>query len=248
MGPAAAVAILHARGPDSVLLIRRAERRGDPWSGHWSLPGGRCDAADAGPLDTALREMEEECGLRLDRERMRHARPEALARRRSGPVLTVAPFVFEVEQELPAVPDGREAVSTLWLPVAALRDPERHRLGEAPGVPRERRYPGIDLPGVPLWGFTYHLLSDWLGLTAEGAGQRAASRALEFLLSRGLTLQRSWDGERTALVRGAIPVEEMIREFTVPGCDLPGLNCVEVLPESVTVVDAQFVEWTIRPA
>src|SRR5215472_6528479 len=45
--PEAAVAIVHARGApsgsdaESVLLIRRTERPNDPWSGHWSFPGGR---------------------------------------------------------------------------------------------------------------------------------------------------------------------------------------------------------------
>ena len=43
----AAVAIVHARdAAASVLLIRRAERESDPWSGHWSFPGGRREPED----------------------------------------------------------------------------------------------------------------------------------------------------------------------------------------------------------
>src|ERR1017187_4800527 len=43
----AAVAIVRARSPEeSILLIRRTQRVGDPSSGHWSLLGGRRDLQD----------------------------------------------------------------------------------------------------------------------------------------------------------------------------------------------------------
>src|SRR3954469_17844709 len=102
--PDAAVAIVHAREPnESVLLIRRSEREDDPWSGHWSFPGGRSDPQDRDPLDTALRELAEECGVRLAREQMEAALPQRVARRRSPPYVLVAPFVFGVSAELPTV-------------------------------------------------------------------------------------------------------------------------------------------------
>ena len=69
--PEAAVAIVRAAVPDdSILLIRRAEREGDSWSGHWSFPGGRREPEDPDLLHTALRELEEECGIRLPREKL----------------------------------------------------------------------------------------------------------------------------------------------------------------------------------
>jgi 8-oxo-dGTP pyrophosphatase MutT (NUDIX family) len=96
--PKAAVAIARARQPrESVRLIRRSEREEDPWSGHWSFPGGRRDHEDQDLLHTALRELEEECGIRLRREHSGVAWPPVLARRRAGPFVLVAPFVFEVD-------------------------------------------------------------------------------------------------------------------------------------------------------
>ncbi|MCA9764471.1 MAG: NUDIX domain-containing protein, partial [Gemmatimonadetes bacterium] len=56
----AAVALLLVPAPDRLLLIRRADRLGDPWSGHLALPGGRQEPADASLLETAIRETAEE--------------------------------------------------------------------------------------------------------------------------------------------------------------------------------------------
>lgn len=49
---------------DSLLVILRDDRADIPWPAHWDLPGGGREG-DEGPLDCALRETEEELGLRL---------------------------------------------------------------------------------------------------------------------------------------------------------------------------------------
>ena len=41
-----------------MLLIQRAQRQGDPWSGHMALPGGRKDRQDPNGLATAIRETD----------------------------------------------------------------------------------------------------------------------------------------------------------------------------------------------
>jgi len=159
----AAVAMVHACGAEeSILLIRRTERSDDPWSGHWSFPGGRCDAGDADLIDTALRELAEECGIRLGRDRLEAAFEPRPAGRRMPQALLVAPFLFCVEDEMPAVPDPREAVEALWAPLKVLRDPARHALLPVPGMPADQLFPAVELNGVPLWGFTYRLLKEWL--------------------------------------------------------------------------------------
>src|SRR5688572_27389789 len=66
----AAVAIIIAPDPDAILLIRRAERAGDPWSGHMALPGGRREPGDLDLLATAIRETSEEVGIRLGSEQL----------------------------------------------------------------------------------------------------------------------------------------------------------------------------------
>src|SRR5258706_13265424 len=49
----------------SLLLVRRAERDGDPWSGHMALPGGHAHPSDVDLLHTARRETLEEVGIDL---------------------------------------------------------------------------------------------------------------------------------------------------------------------------------------
>ena len=253
----ASVAILYTREPEpAVLLIRRAERAGDPWSGHWSFPGGRRDPDDPDLLHTALRELEEECGIRLRREELEAALPPALARRKVGPFVLVSPFLFLVDSQLPAVPDPREAVEAAWVPLRILRDPARHALRPVPGRPAQMLFPTVDLPAVPLWGFTYRLITDWLGLDPkhrplEQAGFEAATLVLNFLLARGLGLARGWTDSSappgmTAAVCGSIPVVEVLAHFSVPGPHIPYVNFLEVEPDYIRVIGLAFEEYLIR--
>ena len=132
--------------------------------GHWSLPGGRREPEDPDLLHTALRELAEECGILLSPEQMEAALPASTVGRMLGPRILVAPFVFSVDHELPTVTDPEEAAEALWLPVSVLRDPARRAVHSVPGMPREQQFPGIELNGVPLWGFTYKLVTTWLGV------------------------------------------------------------------------------------
>ena len=62
-------AILRPGDPEpEVLLIRRAEKVGDPWSGHMAFPGGRADPRDPDLRATAVRETREEVGLDLEND------------------------------------------------------------------------------------------------------------------------------------------------------------------------------------
>jgi 8-oxo-dGTP pyrophosphatase MutT (NUDIX family) len=244
--PDAAVAIVRAGGPEeSVLLIRRAERESDPWSGHWSFPGGRREAKDPDLVHTALRELAEECGISLERRALEGALPLAVARRRTPPFLLVAPFVFAVDGQPPVVLDQREAVGAVWVKLAELRDPARHRLGPVAGVPREMLFPAVEVNGWPLWGFTYRLISDWLGLAPEQTGLEAAQSILDFLLARGLKLRRGW-ADGLAEVEGAIPVAEVVAEVSKPGGSFPPVSMIEVRADLVRVLDLTFAEVCVR--
>jgi 8-oxo-dGTP pyrophosphatase MutT (NUDIX family) len=261
--PAAAVAIVRAHvQKESILLIRRSERKEDSWSGHWSFPGGRRDPDDPDLLHTALRELEEECGIRLARENMEAALPSVLARRRTGPFVLVAPFVFGVNSELPTIVDLEEAVEAVWVPRSLWCDPGCHSLREVPGLPANWLFPAIDLYGVPVWGFTYRLAADWLGLlpkqsSIEDAGFAEACCVLDFLLSQGLRLTHGWEDRiveaptaerrvlKIAMVEGAIPEAKVATHFTQPGKSFPSINLMAIGPDNIRLVGLAFEEYLI---
>jgi 8-oxo-dGTP pyrophosphatase MutT (NUDIX family) len=261
--PQAAVAILHAGRPEeSVLLIRRAEREGDAWSGHWSFPGGLRDARDPDLVHTALRELQEECGIALDRRYLETALAPMVARRSMGPYLLVAPFVFRVDSRAATALDPREVADSLWVPLDVLLDPARHRLRCVPGRPQQVCFPAIDLHGTPLWGFTYRLITDWLALLPqdepiEQAGFRTASLILEFLVSNGLALQHGWtepgaapgklphSARQVAAVEGCIPANAVLEQFSASHPFVPTINFLEACPEYVRVAGLAFEEYWI---
>ena len=253
--PDAAVAIVYARGvADSVLLMRRSLRDADPWSGHWALPGGRCQPQDGGLVHTALRELAEECGICLAPSQLQSALPLANARRGVGHSLIVASFVFTVDAEHLPTLDPREAVEALWVPLTFLRDPARHALRPVPGQPAELLFPAIDLNGVPLWGFTYRLLTGWLGLNPlkdrmEQAGFQAAQDLLNVLVAHGCALFRPWEhcqGGMLAEVQGPIPVELILARASRPAALIPSINMLEVRPSLIRIVGLAFEEYLIR--
>jgi 8-oxo-dGTP pyrophosphatase MutT (NUDIX family) len=253
--PEAAVAMVQAHGRrKSILLIRRAEREGDSWSGHWSFPGGWRHAGDRDLLCTAIRELAEECGVRLAREQMDRALPHTLARRKVGRFVLVAPFLFRVEEEFATVLNPGEAVEALWVPLSWLLDPARHSLRPVPGRPPELLFPAVDLNGLPLWGFTYRLITDWLELgpkaqPLELAGFEAAGLVLEFLLSQGLKSSQTWtdrpEGVKAATVTGVIPVDAMLAHFSRVEQHSSAINCLEVRAEYVRVAGPAWEEYFI---
>jgi len=90
---------------------------------------------------------------------------------------------------MPTVLDHREAVEAVWMPLDVWRDPARHYLRAVPGLPGDWLFPVIDLNGMPVWGFTYRLGTDWLGLVtgqnrSKPAGFATACRVLDLLLSK----------------------------------------------------------------
>ncbi len=262
--PEAAVAIVQTPEPGgAILLMRRAERPDDPWSGHWSLPGGGCEDHDTDPVGTALRELEEECGIRLGRESLAEELAPREARRPVAPFVLVAPFVFRAAEEVPAIVDLREAAEARWVPFSTLRDPANHRLQCVPGRPSRFLYPAVALHGTPLWGFTYRLLSDWLALgpAAADAGRPAfefAGSVLDFLVERGLPLASAWNGTgggdgpdvvvREAQVRGTIPVAEVLGRFSEPQGIVPPVNALEVQAHSIRIVGLGLEQYLIRSA
>ncbi|APR87214.1 putative nudix hydrolase YeaB [Minicystis rosea] len=143
-----------------ILFIRRAERDGDPWSGHMAFPGGRCDQADATLFVTALRETREEVGLDLEAHgNLLTELPElhAIAHgRRAG--LLITPFVFALERDVPLVFSDGEVAEALWAPLGPLARKEGAETISYTLDGRTLELPSLRVDGRVVWGLTYRML------------------------------------------------------------------------------------------
>ena len=161
--PWAAVAVILSSNPDSVLLIRRAERPGDPWSGHFGLPGGRFDSADPDLLATAIRETAEEIGYTLTTEGLLGPLDDVWPRTPLPRMIVVRPYVFAVPSRGPVTPSP-EVAEAFWVPFAELRRPEVFRDAIVSLRGEDRTFPAYHLaPGV-VWGLTERILTAVLQL------------------------------------------------------------------------------------
>lgn len=105
------VALLTWLDEPAVLLIKRIEREGDPWSGNVALPGGFASPGDVDLLDTALRELHEEVGVRLERsDVLGMLTPTSPLNR---PEVKVAPYVAYLDQP-PRLSLGMEVKEARW--------------------------------------------------------------------------------------------------------------------------------------
>jgi 8-oxo-dGTP pyrophosphatase MutT (NUDIX family) len=154
----AAVALVLADAPDRLLLIRRADRAGDPWSGHLALPGGRRQESDGDLLATAIRETREETGIRLETAWCRAQLDDLVPLTPTLPPIVVRPFVFVVPEAVaPGV--SNEVVYSTWLPMAHLAADGVFRARPVVVRGEQRVVEGYQLPEGFLWGMTERILS-----------------------------------------------------------------------------------------
>jgi 8-oxo-dGTP pyrophosphatase MutT (NUDIX family) len=154
----AAVALVLVPAPDAILLIRRAEREGDPWSGHMALPGGRREPADRDLVATAIRETAEEVGLRLAREDLIGGLDDVVPRTPVLPPIAVRPFVFTLP-ERPALTPNPEVAATRWVLLDHLLHPETYHSARVDirGAPRD--FPAYRVEESIVWGMTERIVT-----------------------------------------------------------------------------------------
>ncbi|MDE2141073.1 MAG: CoA pyrophosphatase [Elusimicrobia bacterium] len=158
-----AVALILAPGAEGLeaLFIRRAERAGDPWSGHIALPGGRKEASDADRLATAVRETSEEVGVELPAERLLGALDDLRPSAPRLPPLVISPYVFGLPRR-PSTRLNDEVAGVTWVSLAALKagagTAEIRLEGES------RRVDCVHAAGLVVWGLTYRILRGFLPL------------------------------------------------------------------------------------
>lgn len=145
-----------------LLVIRRATREGDPWSGHMAFPGGRSDPEDAGPQATAERETMEEVGIDLAGSGRLLGALDPVGPR-AGPIpILISPFVFATGSDA-LVRRNEEVAAAFWVPIRTLKAPGAateylHVLAHG----EELRFPAIAYQSHVIWGLTHRIMIDFL--------------------------------------------------------------------------------------
>ena len=149
-----------------LLFIRRAERAGDPWSGHVAFPGGRREASDPTLEAPARRESREEFSLELDSgARLIGVLDDLRPRSAALPSIAVRPCGFAVSHEVVLVPNA-EVHSLFWMPLAELRAPSRaaEHVFERGGA--WLRFPAYRFGEDVVWGMTERIVTQLLEVSA----------------------------------------------------------------------------------
>lgn len=159
----ASVAVIVGTDPDAILVIRRAERDGDPWSGHMGLPGGRRDSGDEHLLATAIRETLEEVGIELHPHHLLGTLDDVAPRSRTQLPVFARPFVFGVPGH-PRLDPNEEVSLARWVPIGTLTDPDNLRDFTLRIDDAARVFPAYHLEEGTIWGMTERILTSLFDL------------------------------------------------------------------------------------
>ena len=155
---AAVVVLLKSVDQDfQVLLVKRAENSGDPWSGQTALPGGKRNPEDRNLKETVVRETVEETSISL-LEGCRFLGAMEPVRSTQKPEMRILPFVVLLEKEQ-AIELNEELTEYFWTPLKELakhKGTAKFSFGE---------YPAYIIENHVIWGLTYRILHNLLSLS-----------------------------------------------------------------------------------
>lgn len=141
-----------------LLLIRRATRTDDPWSGQIALPGGRAEITDCSLEATALRETVEEVGLdvRVHGEVL-GALDELRPRTPVLPPIIVRPYVCAV-RETPTLVPSDEVAEYRWVRLGALFAPSTRVETSVRVRDLQLEVEAYQVGDFTIWGMTERIL------------------------------------------------------------------------------------------
>jgi len=157
---AAILLALRARpdGEPELLMIKRAEAEGDPWSGHVACPGGRMEPDDHDLAVTAVRETLEETGVDIARDgRLLGQLDDISPRTPYLPPIVIRPYVALVRAGVEIVPSV-EVAQAFWVPLSALRTPAAWGVAKVAVRGGEQEVSVFQHGEYTVWGLTERVL------------------------------------------------------------------------------------------
>ena len=140
------------------LLVQRAEREGDPWSGQIGLPGGRVKRGGETPRIALHREVKEEVGVKLEEVGVELG-SLSVGHPMRRIEMRVQPWVYGLRIK-PRVSIGSEIASSFWANLADL--PSKMKVSEITIRDKPWSVESFVVEGKIVWGFTYRVLTELL--------------------------------------------------------------------------------------
>ena len=155
--PEASVSLVF-RGEDDprLLLIRRAEAAGDPWSGQVAFPGGKARPGENSLKETAIRETGEEVGIDLSEcaDFLGYFGPFVT---HTG-TMAVTPAVFMLRKDV-EVKTNSEVASHKWVDLRTLKSPGVKGVHSLQFQGAQREMPAFLVGDYVVWGLTYRMIT-----------------------------------------------------------------------------------------
>jgi 8-oxo-dGTP pyrophosphatase MutT (NUDIX family) len=164
----AAVSLVLVEGPEGaeILLIKRAERADDPWSGQIAFPGGRRNTRDRDLLATAVRETREETGVELAAAERLGVLDDLAPLAATLPPVIVRPFVFALRRR-PVLTTNAEVQRAFWVALARLSEPAVRSQVTLQLSDGERTLPAYRLGEDIIWGMTERILTPFVHMITK---------------------------------------------------------------------------------
>nr|WP_037547178.1 CoA pyrophosphatase [Stappia stellulata] len=147
------IAVIERKAGASVILTQRTDHL-PSHAGQISLPGGKIEPHDDGPLAAALREADEEIGLSPGLVRPAGILPTYL----TGSGYRVAPVVALVDPAARLTPDPGEVAEVFEVPLAFLMDEANHQRQSRMLAGKPRHFYAMPYRERYIWGVTAGIL------------------------------------------------------------------------------------------
>ena len=148
--PAAVLIPVIHREPEATLLFTERTESLRSHAGQIAFPGGRIDPEDAGPEAAALREAEEEIGLRPEFIETVGRGPDYL----TGSGYHVALVIAVVSPGFVLKLNPQEVAGVFEVPLSFLMDPAHHQIGSRIWKGARRSFFEMPYQGHHIWGIT----------------------------------------------------------------------------------------------
>jgi 8-oxo-dGTP pyrophosphatase MutT (NUDIX family) len=153
---------LRASGAQVILTKRASHLQHHP--GQIAFPGGKIDGGDAGPVEAALREAEEEIGLPPAAVEIAGLLPT----HETVTGYSVTPVLGVIRSRVALRPEEGEVAEVFSVPLAHVTDPARFRIERRLWRGEWRRYYAVPYGPYYIWGATARILRGLADRMAQG--------------------------------------------------------------------------------